>query len=1249
MSWAWGEGIAMSKTRWTEDQVKAITHRGQNILVSAAAGAGKTAVLVERIIHLLLDTPNPPDVDRVLVVTFTNAAANEMKERIGAALLERRKQNPDDKRLSRQLLLLNKAAVSTLHSFCMDIIRHNYEQLILPGGLSLDPRFRIADDTEMALLKLDVLEELFEDKYNNEEKLYLELVEGFGGERDDKLLQDLVLKIYEFSRSQPHPDLWLNEACSLFKINQDYNTADLLFGNLLDSIRIPLEEANWKIKEAVKLASAPGGPGVYLPVLYEDRDKFTDILNSELEWDSIQLFLEDITFAKLRPCRGDVDENLKIAAQKLRNDAKDALKKIKQEYFSRSRAELLSDMNAMAPLMESLCGLVEDFSFRLLGAKIEKNVVEFSDLEHFTLDLLRQKTKEGWIPSPLAVRLQNRFVEVLVDEYQDINNVQEAILSYVKSGANMFMVGDVKQSIYGFRLADPHLFLDKYNRFGKSGSSEERIILARNFRSRKQVVEAVNFLFLQVFCPRLGGIAYDRDAELIYTGGYPDESDEKSLAMTEGVELCILDTQDTEGAADNEQGEAEEGQDAEAEDKEEIDSLQMEARIVAGKILGLVGKKVWDKGMGQYRELTYRDVVVLLRSTRTAAPAFLEEFRVQGIPAYADIGSGYFAAQEVQLMLSLLKIIDNPRQDIPLAAVLRSPITGLSAVELTEIRLYKPKGDFYDAVRLAAKKGLGKEDRRLKEFLKKLHIWRTYSRRNSLPDLIWRLYSETGYYDYAGALPGGKQRQANLRALYNRAAEYESTNLKGLFKFLRFLEKIQETNNDLGTARALGEREDVVRIMSIHKSKGLEFPVVFLAGLGRKFNLTDLRAEILTDKDLGLGPPWVDCVNRFKYPTLVKLAIRNKLKRELLAEEARILYVALTRARESLVLVGSVKGLEKRVKKWGMVMSQEERELPLSLLTGAMSYLDWIVPALLRHPDGLPLRSFLGVTDGCLFSNAFSRWNIRLTDKKDIQEIKGDDGDNNDLGKIRNLLPLRPEQDFSELVAQRLEWKYPHKAATIIPAKLSVTEIKHHYQVLAQDQESSPTYSRFREFTRKPLFIMEESALSASERGTALHLAMRHLDLSADLSKHGLEEQLHFLVEKGFLTGPQAKIIDVDALAYFFNGSLGQRLINSSNVMREVPFTLSIPAALLYPRLKPENNDIVVVQGAIDCLFWEQDSWILVDYKTDMITRDTIPRFIERYRVQLDIYSRAVETILHNKVAEKILYSFQLGEAIIII
>ena len=757
---------------WTREQETAIYHRGENILVAAAAGAGKTAVLVERIIQRVLDPNQPVDVDRLLVVTFTNAAAQEMRERINSALTRHCQGNPTDKHLKRQLLLLNRASISTLHAFCLELIRQNYYQLSLPGGLSLDPRFRIADDTEAMLLQLEVLEELFEDKYAEENKLFLELVEGFGGERDDKILQDLVLKLYQFSRSHPQPSLWLAHVKNSFQASLEDEITQSLFSNLLESIIIPLEDGLEKLKEALRLALSPGGPAVYEKNLKEEILLLQDILaKAKVSWQAVYEAMQSLRFNSLKPCRGEVDEVLKEQVQGFRNEVKKSLQQLRQEYFTRSPAELLQDMHDMAPLMGALCHLVEEFSFRFLKTKLQRNIIDFSDIEHFTLALLRIEEGGQWLPSPLALKLRNRYEEVLIDEYQDINPVQEAILALVSrqngEKPNMFMVGDVKQSIYGFRMAEPGLFLAKYRAYGhEPGTRGKKIILAENFRSRQEIIQGVNYVFRQLMSPKVGGITYDREAELVCGACYPPVTGSGTAAF----EVHMLQRNFDQG-----EGYQQEEKEVNPEDypeNEELDTVQMEARFVGRRILQLFSGEdeggpfmVWERGKGGYRPVTYRDIVVLLRTTRGQAHTYLEVFRQLGIPAYAEVGTGYFAAQEVQTMVALLKVIDNPRQDIPLAATLRSPLVGLTAEELANLRLHRPYGDFYDSLRLAARKESGGLGEKLRAFLQKLQSWRTYARRNSLVDLIWLLYRETGYYDYAGAMPGGKQRQANLRAL----------------------------------------------------------------------------------------------------------------------------------------------------------------------------------------------------------------------------------------------------------------------------------------------------------------------------------------------------------------------------------------------------------------------------------------------------------------------------------------------------
>lgn len=1248
----------MSRT-WTPEQTAAFTCRNRNILVSAAAGSGKTAVLVERIIRYLLDERKPVDVDCLLVVTFTNAAAHEMKERIGKALAQRLSEEPDNKHIERQILLLGKASISTLHAFCLDIIRQNYYLLNLPNNLALDPAFRIADEIEVALLKQEVLDELLEERYGQENSIFLQFVESFGGERDDSKLQDLILKVYNFSRSQSEPYVWLDTAAQVFQGNLEDDRVNILFYNMAASIATALEEALTKLKRAETLAKMPGGPQIYQSNLSEEKLQLEEALAllqkpaSPSYWTALYQVLSEIKFGRLKACRGEIVEKLKAESQAYRNEAKSIVQKIQKDFLSRKPEELLQDMQDMAPLMAVLCGLVAEFSERFLEAKLERNILDFSDIEHFSLNLLRCKEDETWQPTALALKLKKRYKEVLIDEYQDINNVQETILNLVSrenSEPNLFMVGDVKQSIYGFRLADPSLFLNKYQNYSKDVSSrEEKIVLSKNFRSRNGIVDGVNYVFRQVMLDKVGGIAYDSDAELVYGAPYPSLPEcDKCLASP--VEVHIVEK------AVKEEGEEEEKEEEDVifELKEDLDVLQMEAKIVGERIQELLSYNVWDKDVGAFRALHCRDIVILLRSTKTAAPLFLEGLRQLAIPAYADSGTGYFDAQEVQTVLSLLKIIDNPRQDIPLTAVLCSPLVELAPEELAAIRLQRPQGDFYNAVRLAARREKGQLKVNLRTFLKNLQHWRTFARRHSIVDLIWLIYRETNFYSYVGALPGGKQRQANLRFLLERAKQYEATNMKGLFKFLRFLEKLQDSNNDLGAARALGENEDVVRIMSIHKSKGLEFPVVILAGLGKGFNMKDINEEILIDKDLGLGPMWVDYEQRLKYPTLAKLAIRSKLKREMIAEEIRILYVAMTRAQEKLIMVGGVKQLKKKLKNWSSIVFRPEEGLPLNIVSNSKCFWEWLGPCLMRHSAGTPLRSLADLEEQqaanlSLLNADNSQWQIYLWDqgKLQCQENNEENSYKERLVRIKSFLPVEEEERGEEAV-QRLKWQYPYQVLADIPVKLSVTEIKNRYQLLAQDEfTNNTTFSYERHFAARPQFLQEDRGLSASERGSAFHLVMRHLYLSTEMTQDNINQQIAAMIEQELITLAQGKAVDVLAIVQFFQSSLGRRMVKSPQVMREIPFTWKFPAVELYKE-RQDLTENLLLQGTIDCLFVEEDDLVLLDYKTDLVTKDTVDLLKKRYQVQMQLYSRAVETILQKNVKEKYFYSFAVGEAILL-
>jgi len=1260
--------------KWTKEQRDAITSRGGNLLVAAAAGAGKTSVLVERIIRRVTDPVSPVDVDRLLVVTFTNAAASEMRDRISRALAGELNRYPGSKHLQRQVALLGRAAISTMHSFCLDLLRQYFYRI------DLDPAFRVADATEAVLLQTEALEELFESRYAaGEGLLFTGLVDSYGGRRDDTLLQELVLQAYDFARSTPDPAGWLARLPESFNVPQAASPAEDYFDQLpwaailKKAVAMGLAGARADLEQAIRLAGRPGGPQPYLANLTDDLDVVAGLSKAcaaASSWYDLYQGFQQAVFRRLAACRKEMaDEDLVEQVKKLRDGAKKKIASLQREYFSRTPAELCSDLAAVAPLVGEMAALVKDFGETYRQVKAARGVVDFNDLEHYCVQVLSEPGEQGPVPSQAALELRKRFEEVLVDEYQDINDVQETILRLVsrqgEKQPNLFMVGDVKQSIYRFRLAEPGLFLGKYKSYPVlAGGPERRIDLSRNFRSRRGTVDAVNFVFRQLMTPGVGEMAYDADAELIYGAGYPEDSASFSddtphgSAPYEFVELHLIesggsseplvpvpaDAGDDQAAGDN-------GQEHEME--EEKDALQQEAGLVADRIRELVhgtpggkpGMRIYDRDKGAYRPLAYRDVVVLLRATSGAANTFVEEFRLKGVPVYAELATGYFEATEVETVLSLLHIIDNPRQDVFLAGVLRSPMVGLKAADLAKVRLAARRGDFYDAVVAAALAGGEELSERLVKFLEKLERWRTAARQGALADLIWSVYRDTGYYDFAGSLPGGSQRQANLRALHHRARQYEATTFRGLFLFLRFIERVRAGGRDLGAARALSEKENVVRIMSIHKSKGLEFPVVFLAGLNRKFNFQDLNKDLLFHKDLGLGPQLVDAVARVTYPTAAKLALKHRLKMEALAEEMRILYVAMTRAREKMVLVGSTRNLAQSARKWCGPAGVEGWPLPDGYLGGVNSPLDWLAPALARHKDGAELRK-LGISDDpppLEVAGDRSRWTILLASRGEGSAAEKTP-EPEWLARVSRMEPLEPGP-LADVIKARLEWTYPAAGLLGRAAKTTVTEIKRRFDLAEESEDASPRDFR-PSVGGRPLFLQEECGLSAAEAGTALHLAMQSLDLKGALDTAAIRQCIEKMVEREILTAEQAAAVPAEKIADFFAGSLGGRLLAGREVLRELPFTLALPAQELYPDLTGSDGEVVIIQGVVDCLVDEGDGWLLVDYKTDRIAPGQLQEAVKRYRGQLDLYARAVESILGRKIKEKNIYLFHHGLAI---
>lgn len=1257
----------MNKTVWTDEQRLAIEARDCSLLVSAAAGAGKTAVLVERIIRSITDENSPVDIDRLLVVTFTKAAAAEMRERISAAVARALNENPASTHLNRQLILLNRASVTTLHSFCLEILRQYFYRL------DLDPSFRVADDTEAALLRLEALEELFEEYYGAEDPDFLALVDAYGGDREDTMLQDMVLKLHRFAASSPWPEEWLNSLVTGYTTREGLPPGDLPWGSaLLDWLDLQLEGCLIKLARARRYASAPAGPAIYLETLANDTVLVEDLIKAgRISWQALYEAANHSEFGKLRTCKDkDVDDLLKKRVQRLRDQVKKTVKDMRECFFSRPPGDLSADLARVAPMARTLVELALAFDKKYAQAKTAKSLLDFSDLEHYCLRILMDEVSSPGkaVPSAAAYELREHFAEVLVDEYQDINAVQETILQLVSreetATPNRFMVGDVKQSIYRFRLADPSLFMEKYQSYPReAGSLNRGIDLTRNFRSRREIIETVNFIFRQLMSARVGEITYDDKAELICGAGYPPGPAGVKTAAGP-AELFILEKPPADGTASDEYGD----ETAEADsmpgggEEEELDTVQREARLLACRIREMVtgtedrpGAEfhVYDRKSGGYRPVRYGDIVVLLRAARNSANTFLEEFRLAGIPAYANLETGYFAAVEVETMLSLLKIIDNPRQDIPLAGVLRSPVVGLSAGDLALIRTRANRGDYYDALLLSAQAGESAADLKVGEFLASLDRWRTMARRGPLSELIWRLYDETGYYAYAGGMPAGAQRQANMRALYDRARQFEATTFRGLFRFLRFLEKFQESGSDMGSARAMGEGDDVVRVMSIHKSKGLEFPIVMAAGLGRQFNTSDLRDRALLHQGLGLGLPVVDRSMCLSYPTIAHQAIAKKLYMELLAEEMRILYVALTRAKEKLVLAGTVSNLDKSATTWCDNLLLDTWTLPGPDLAAARCFLDWICPAVARHPDGTVLRHAAGYADDYMpaLTGVTSGWNVSIISGETAMAVPpGTTVDNSGLIEhVRSLEPVQVEDRYTSIINARFNWRYPFHILEGKPAKVTVTELKRRFADDGTVAVNAPPKAV------RPQFLQKTTGLSPAEYGSAVHLVMQYVDIGGDLSETGLCRQLDQMVSRELLTSEQAAAVSIPALIRFFTSPLGLRMTAAADIKKEVPFTMALPVSEVFTDTAPgtgkdtgapQLTDRVLVQGIIDCLIDEGDGYVLLDYKTDNLLPEEAWTAASRYRKQLDLYARAVETILGRPVKEKYLYLFAAGQAV---
>ena len=1195
----------MSETKWTREQNLAINEKGSNILVAAAAGSGKTAVLVERIINKVIN--EKIDIDKILVVTFTNAAASEMRERILDAIYKRLEEERDNSHLQRQINLLNKASISTIHAFCLDVIRNNFFEI------DTSANFRVGDTTEVELIKQEVIEDLFEQKYEEENKEFLNLIETYTNYRNDDKLKEIVLDIYKFIQSTPFPEKWVKEKIEEFNYQTDTDFAKTKWGKIiLKELFSQIEECILKLEKISKETAKFWELEKFTLVLSQDIEKLKSLINQDISWDKLYYLINDFTWQKW-PVDKKVTIDLKNEAKEIRDSVKKQFTKIASKVMICDSKEANEDINEMYETLLNLANLVLEFTEKFKQAKKEKNIIDFNDIEHLALEILVNKENLNE-KTKVAKDYMKKFEEIDIDEYQDSNLVQEYILNSISRGNNIFMVGDVKQSIYRFRQARPELFLEKYETYKleeKNSKNGEKIQLFKNFRSRKNILDITNNIFKNIMSKEIGEIEYNENEYLNYGANYPEQK-EKS-------EIYVINLKEPE-----EDELEEESQD------ERIEDVVLEARFVAKKVKELIDSEieVYDKKQG-LRKVSYRDIAILLRSTSSAAPIYEKELNELEIPVFSDSSTTYLESVEIETMMSLLKIIDNPMQDIPLVTVLRSAIGNFTDNDLIEIRLTDKKCSFYEAML----KSRTKVDKEIKEKISKLldnlEKWRKEAEYLSLDELIWKIYLDTGYYHFVSLMPNGNVRQANLKILFEKARDFENTNFNGLFHFINFMDRLKGSGGDLSSAKLIGENEDVVRIMSIHKSKGLEFPIVFLCNTGKKINMKDLNENIILHQDLGIGPKYVDTENRIEYNTLAKEALKIQAQKEIISEEERVLYVGLTRAKEKLIITGISKDVKKELMQKQDLLNTYGDEVNSKLVEKYRSYLDWIELVYL-HNDLNELLDFNIVNKTDLLKDLKEEKNSKANVLKEINKMATDEYSKEELEKL----------------TKELDWVYKYKDSTILPTKTSVSRLKE-ASIEKENQDKEITAKNkvvnveeinlFEDLSQnlettldKPKF-MRDDKITKAQIGTLVHMCIQKLDESINYTIKDIQNFVNELVVKEIITEKEASCIDTNLLYKYTQSEIFNNLKKAKEVHKEQAFYINIPAKEIYNNINSDDN--ILVQGVIDLYFIDENSnIILLDYKTDYVANGKEQEIVEKYRKQLEIYKRALEEATGKKV-----------------
>lgn len=1169
---------------FTADQQKVIDLRNCNILVSAAAGSGKTAVLTERIVQRICDETSHVQIDRMLIVTFTNAAAAEMRERIGIALRKRLEKEPNNAHLRKQITLLNNAQITTIDSFCLYLLRNHFHEI------QLDPGFRIADEGEMKLLKDDILQDYLEQKYEAADPAFLNIIEKYAGNGKNDELKNHILKLHIFAQSHPFPKEFLQQ-CAKELCTDNGGFSSECEQVLHEYEKSMLDECMVLSQKAVEICRQPGGPHHYEDAFADDMNFYHNLSTASSYAQRSALYGTHKFKTLSRSKTEDLDEELKEAVKEIRDKkCKKIIEEIKKNFYYASEQEILEDNRNAGVTVAELLQLVIEFGDLFEQKKREKNVIDFSDMEHLALRILLKKEGESYVPGEVAIGYRDYFEEIMVDEYQDSNRVQELLLESISKQTeeygNRFMVGDVKQSIYRFRLACPEIFMDKYAEFHPTEGKNRRVNLSKNFRSRTEVIEGINHVFEELMIPRVGKIAYDADARLYYGADYPQG------ACDYHSEMLVYPKEDF---AELHKSQAE-----------------AEAHIIAMRMKELCRDfLVMDKKTGELRPAKYSDMVILLRAATGVDDVMKKVLEAEGIPTYVSSGKGYFSAPEIREILNFLAIINNPRQDIPLLGVLHSVIGGFTEAEIAQIRVYNgKKGRLFDSLEHYAKQGGNAELRKKAEaFLGQLKEWREKAVYFTVNQLLDEILSVTGFMHYCMTLPGGEQRRANLLVLLQKAGAFEGSGYSGLFDFIRYIERMQEREVDFGEANILDENADVVRIMTIHKSKGLEFPICFVAGFSRQFNNRDVSEAILMDAELGMGGDSIDLDLRCKRRSLRKNVIAIKQKRDSRGEDIRVLYVAMTRAKEKLIMVGHGDA-SKEIRAKGSAYD----------ILKAKSFMDMVLPIATATPELFSIREY--TTEDVQMSQVLQRAENRVMKEN--------------LKKAAGTLIWEP-------------YRYPHTSLEGLYTKTTVSDLKK-AAYLEEEECSHELYKEEELIPYVPKFILNtEEETSGTRRGSAYHRVMELMDFTFALQPENMdvaiEENRRTAVSTLRIPEVENALVSHDKIKAFMKTGLAERMglaQQKGRLYREQPFMLGVKADLVSKEF-PGDEDILV-QGVIDVYFEEDDGLVVLDYKTDRVS--AAEELIKRYKTQLVYYAEALERLTHKKVKEKLIYSFTLQQII---